>query len=117
MDEILPYTSLKRSTFYYQAQRINRRKNKDEELLKLIKEVKSKHPCFGYRTVTLKLRSQGIKVNHKRVSRIMRENDLSAHMYNKQRRKYNSALGPQGKKAKNLLHRRFDTHLPFKNGD
>lgn len=113
MDEILPYTSLKRSTFYYQAQRINRRKNKDEELLKLIKEVKSKHPCFGYRTVTLKLRSQGIKVNHKRVSRIMRENDLSAHMYNKQRRKYNSALGPQGKKAKNLLHRRFDTHLPF----
>ena len=24
-----------------------------------------------------------------------------------------SALGPQGKKAKNLLHRRFDTHLPF----
>ena len=32
--------------------------------------------------------------------------------------KYNSALGPQGKKAKNLLHRRFDTHLPFqKNGD
>ncbi|MCX4354389.1 IS3 family transposase [Ligilactobacillus murinus] len=113
LDEILPYTSLKRSTFYYQAQRINRRKNKDEELLKLIKEVKSKHPCFGYRTVTLKLRSQGIKVNHKRVSRIMRENDLSAHMYNKQRRKYNSALGPQGKKAKNLLHRRFDTHLPF----
>ncbi|WP_162212799.1 IS3 family transposase [Ligilactobacillus murinus] len=87
MDEILPYTSLKRSTFYYQAQRINRRKNKDEELLKLIKEVKSKHPCFGYRTVTLKLRSQGIKVNHKRVSRIMRENDLSAHMYNKQRRR------------------------------
>ena len=43
----------------------------------------------------------------------MRENDPSAHMYNKQRRKYNSALGPQGKKAKNLLHRRFDTHLPF----
>ncbi|WP_369947391.1 IS3 family transposase, partial [Ligilactobacillus murinus] len=65
---------------------MNRRKNKDEELLKLIKEVKSKHPCFGYRTVTLKLRSQGVK----RVSRIMRENDLSAHMYNKQRRKYNS---------------------------
>ena len=26
LDEILPYTSLKRSTFYYQAQRINRRK-------------------------------------------------------------------------------------------
>ena len=41
----------------------------------------------------------------------MRENDLSAHMYNKQGEKYNSALGPQGKKAKNLLHRRFDTHL------
>lgn len=33
-------------------------------------------------------------------------------MYNRQMRKYNSSIGPQGKKAKNRLQRRFYTDRP-----
>lgn len=43
----------------------------------------------------------------------MRENGLSSQMYNRQTRKYNSAIGPQGKKAKNRLNRRFKTNRPY----
>lgn len=43
----------------------------------------------------------------------MRENGLSSQMYNRQTRKYDSSIGPQGKKAKNRLHRRFKTERPY----
>ncbi len=59
--------------------------------------------------MTDELYNRGFKVNHKHVLRIMQENDLLAEMYNKQTRKYNSSIGPQGKKAKNKIHRRFES--------
>lgn len=43
----------------------------------------------------------------------MREYNLLTKMYNKQTRKYDSSIGPQGKKAKNRLHRRFITDRPY----
>lgn len=82
-------------------------------MIELIQQIKKHNPCFGYRTVTDALRNQGYQINHKRIARVMRENNLSAHMYNKQTRKYNSAIGPQGKKTKNRLHRRFQTDRPY----
>lgn len=81
--------------------------------MQVVIEIKHQHPCYGYRTVTDELHRRGFQVNHKRVNRLMRENDLSAQMYNRQTRKYNSAIGPQGKKAKNRLHRRFQADRPY----
>lgn len=109
--EILPYTTIKRSTFYYQAHRHEGKDN--QELLQIIKSIKQQNPSYGYRPVTDELHRRGIKANHKRVSRLMRENGLSSQMYNCQTRKYNSAIGPQGKKAKNRLNRRFKTNRPY----
>ena len=43
----------------------------------------------------------------------MREHGLLSRMYNRQTRKYDSSIGPQGKKAKNRLHRRFKTDRPY----
>ena len=43
----------------------------------------------------------------------MRENGLSSRMYNRQTRKYDSSIGPQGQKAKNRLKRRFQTNRPY----
>ena len=43
----------------------------------------------------------------------MQENGLLSIMYNRQTRKYNSAIGPQGKKAKNRFHRKFKTDRPY----
>jgi len=59
------------STYYYQAQG-----GDDLSLLSLIEEVLLEFPTYGYRRVTAQLRRQGQRVNHKRVLRLMRENDL-----------------------------------------
>lgn len=109
--EILPYTTIKRSTFYYQAHRHEVKDN--QELLQIIKDIKQQNPSYGYRPVTDELHRRGIKVNHKRVNRLMRGNGLSSRMYNRQTRKYDSSIGPQGKKAKNRLNRRFQTNRPY----
>lgn len=109
--EILPYTTIKRSTFYYQAHRHEVKDN--QELLQIIKDIKQQNPSYGYRPVTDELHRRGIKVNHKRVNRLMRENGLSSRMYNRQTRKYDSSIGPQGKKAKNRLNRRFQINRPY----
>jgi transposase InsO family protein len=43
----------------------------------------------------------------------MRQHGLSGKIYNLRSGKYDSSKGPQGKKAKNRLHRRFKTNRPF----
>ncbi|MEE6680353.1 IS3 family transposase [Pediococcus pentosaceus] len=102
---------MKRSTFYYQAHRHEAKDN--QELLQVIKDIKQQNPGYGYRPVTDELHHRGIKANHKRASRLMRENGLSSLMYNRQTRKYDSSIGPQGKKAMNRLNRRFNTDRPY----
>lgn len=49
----------------------------DEEVLNLIKEIKYEHFNYGYRSVTSQLKKLGYSINHKRVLRIMNENNLS----------------------------------------
>jgi putative transposase len=52
---------------------------KDCELLRRIKEIKTEHPFWGYRRVTAWLNHrEGIRVNHKRVQRLMKEHGLTA---------------------------------------
>ncbi|HIX35613.1 MAG TPA: IS3 family transposase [Candidatus Limosilactobacillus merdigallinarum] len=79
----------------------------------MIKDIKQQNPSYGYRPVTDELHRRGIKVNHKRVNRLMHGNGLSSRMYNRQTRKYDSSIGPQGKKAKNPLNRRLQTNRPY----
>ena len=52
---------------------------KDGELVMRIKGIKTEHPFWGYRRVTAWLKHrEGIKVNHKRVHRLMKEHGLLA---------------------------------------
>jgi putative transposase len=46
------------------------------ELRDVIQRVALRHHCYGYRRVTAEIRLQGIIVNHKRVLRVMREDNL-----------------------------------------
>lgn len=48
----------------------------ETELRDHIQQVALEHRCYGYRRVTAELRLQGIVVNHKRVLRVMREDNL-----------------------------------------
>ncbi len=41
-----------------------------------LREICAEFPRYGYRRVTAQLRAEGERVNHKRVARIMREQDL-----------------------------------------
>lgn len=59
------------SSYYYQPQ------GRDEtELRDLIEQIAAEFPRYGYRRITAELRRRGHLVNHKRVLRLMREENL-----------------------------------------
>jgi transposase InsO family protein len=60
-----------RSSYYYQASG-----DDDLALLSRIEDVLADFPTYGYRRVTAELARRGPGVNHKRVLRVMTENDL-----------------------------------------
>lgn len=61
------------STYYYRPQ-----EGDDLGLLSLIEDVLLRFPTYGYRRVTKQLHREQHQVNHKRVLRVMRVNDLLA---------------------------------------
>jgi transposase InsO family protein len=67
---------ISRSTFY-RLRDIEPAADVEETHLRgLIQEVALKWPAYGYRRITAELRRQGHTVNHKRVLRLMREDNL-----------------------------------------
>jgi putative transposase len=64
---------LARSTYYYRSRRAAAAKIiVRDRIVALCDEF----PRYGYRRVTAQLKAEGITINHKAVSRIMRENGL-----------------------------------------
>lgn len=102
-----------RSTYYYKEVTPTPFELIEEtELRSRIEKIALDWPRYGYRRITAELKRQGWDVNHKRVSRIMRENSLQCHV----KRKF---LKPKNKKtgderyffAPNLLQRKPATRL------
>lgn len=108
---LLKAARLSSSSFHYALKHIY--KKTDTALVSEIKNIISIYKDYGYRRVVLALRNKGIIVNHKKVQRIMRENNLQCTAYDKQTRKYNSYKGLVGTVAKHKLKRRFNTDRPF----
>lgn len=68
--------NMARSSYYYK-EGINLQKQKEEaDLRDRIEEIVVEYERYGYRRVTAALQREGLKVNHKRVQRIMQEQDL-----------------------------------------
>jgi putative transposase len=63
---------LSRSTYYYKP----KKNPPDMELSEAIEKIALDYPSYGYRRITAKLNRQGLKVNHKRVLRLMRDKNL-----------------------------------------
>jgi putative transposase len=59
-----------------QQQPVHSSKNDDMDLKDEIQESILEFPGYGYRRVTAELRNQGYAVNHKRVLKLMREDNL-----------------------------------------
>ncbi len=59
------------SSFYYRRAHAD-----DHQLRDLIEQVAREFPRYGYRRMAVELRRRGASVNHKRVLRVMREDNL-----------------------------------------
>lgn len=59
--------------------------------MKRLHELASKHPRYGYRRLTNKLRRDGWRVNHKRVARLMRKEDLRVPTRTRKRQRLGSS--------------------------
>jgi len=100
------------SSSYHDA--IKREYHSDSStLVDEIRVISKANPDYGYRTITAALRNQGRIINHKAVLRLMRENGLLCHAFDRRTKKYNSYRGTVGMIAHNRLHRRFKTDRPF----
>ena len=98
-----------RSTFYYHLKK-SEQPNKDASVKASIVTVYHRHKGrYGYRRITDALKNNGIRINHKRVARIMNECGLKSLVRIK---KYKSYKGEQGKIARNLLKRKFNARKP-----
>ncbi len=64
------------SSFYHKPKDKSEKAREDADLRDKIEAICLEFPRYGYRKVTAALHQQNIRVNHKRVLRIMKESDL-----------------------------------------
>ena len=88
------------------------RENPDQEIEDQIIKIREEHKDFGYRRVYGELKNQGMKVNKKRVQRIVQKLNLQVTSFTRKSRKYSSYKGNVGKIAPNRINRRFKTSIP-----
>lgn len=67
---------LPRSTYYYKSRDKTGKEREDADLRDRIERLALRFPRYGYRRMTAQLKRDGLKVNHKRILRIMRASDL-----------------------------------------
>lgn len=89
------------------------RENPNAELEETIKDIFEENKGnYGYRRIQQALNERGIRVNQKKIRRIMRKLGLKCIKFTRKSRKYSSYKGTVGQIAKNRIHRRFSTSVP-----
>ena len=85
---------LARSSYYYRP-RVNsvERKQAEAELRGKIEAICLEFPRYGYRRVTKALQRENFKINHKKVLRLMHENDLLCRVKRRSSKTTNSRHG------------------------
>lgn len=82
--KICKILGLSRSTVRYKSKKAD----DDAAVVEEMKEILEEHPNYGCQILGLKLRKQGRNINHKRVERLYRENNLQIKNRRKGRKKY-----------------------------
>lgn len=109
MAALLKLANISKSNFYYN---LNKLKHPDKytqikEVIKLIyHENKGR---YGYRRITIELNNRGFTINHKTVSKLMKQLGIQCFVRAK---KYRSYKGTVGKICTNLLNRDFKAEKP-----
>lgn len=105
----LPHLS--RSNYYY-VQGHDDKDRKNKRLMERIKEVYEEHKHrYGYRRITAQLKREGLKINHKKVKRLMTKMDLYGIAI-RRKYKYSSYRGTIGKIKANLIKCNFKSVMP-----
>ncbi|GAG58810.1 unnamed protein product [marine sediment metagenome] len=89
---------ISRPTYYYKPKK---RKPEDVELEDIINDIALEFPYYGYRRVTATLKRKGLIINHKKVHRIMKDNNILCKIKKSFKKTTNSAHNL--KKYKNLI--------------
>ena len=90
------------------AQNKNDRRKGYSDLLSIIQEIYAlSKGTYGYRRIDKALRARGIIVNHKRLQRILRENDLQSKLYVKRKLSWKTK-----ENVDNLLRQSFTAERP-----
>ena len=98
-----------RSTFYYHLKRLGQ-PDKNSAIKAEILAIYHQHKGrYGYRRITRTLKNKGLEINHKKVSKLMKESGIKSLVRAK---KYKSYKGLQGTIAPNLLKRNFNARNP-----
>ena len=87
------------------------KENPDKEIEEKILEIRKEHKDFGYRRIYGELIKLEIKINKKKVQRLVQKLGLQVKSYTRKSRKYSSYKGIVGSIAKNRVNRRFDTSI------
>jgi len=113
LKDVLVVVGIPEATYHYHVKRWNKADQNlflKETISELFYHFKER---YGYKRITKELNKTGIKINHKKVYRLMKELHLKCTKFTRKTRKYNSYKGTVGKVAKNLLNRRFTTPYPL----
>ncbi|MBM6919538.1 IS3 family transposase [Intestinimonas butyriciproducens] len=106
---LLEIAQLPRATFYYHLKRMQKADKYAQEKTEIAAIYHENKGRYGYRRITMVLRSRGFLLNHKTVQRLMRKLGLVCRVRIK---KYRSYKGDMGKIAPNLLNRDFHAEKP-----
>lgn len=74
---------INRTTFLYQG-----KEKDDSKILEKMKAILAKHPRAGSNTITMYLHKDGVKINHKRIERLYKENKMQLKNRKTGRKKY-----------------------------
>lgn len=113
MKDVLQVVDIPESSYHYHVNRMkveNPDQEKEEEIQSIFEEHNGN---YGYRRIHLELRNRGIKMNHKKVQRIMRKLGLKGTKFTRRSRHYSSYKGTVGTVASNRIRRRFHTSIAY----
>lgn len=109
----LKIANLPKSSFYEWVEKLKIVNTEELKLINIIKNIfEESNETYGYRRITIALKQKGFKVNHKRVYRIMRANNLKCIKFSRRSRGYSSFKGEVGRIAENKLNRQFQVTAP-----
>jgi len=81
---ILKRLEISRSTFYYKTTKFS----KDKILRERIKQLAMIYKTYGYKKITVLLKKEGFKINHKKVYRIWKEGGFNRYGFFKSKRRH-----------------------------